>query len=468
MTTLSSKQLAQIIQRETVAMDQCDLFLAHIDPCLTLNSAQEKQSWIKEIQTSCQYFLRKSTELTAAMLGYNQYALEQLIAFITQPSLFSFDLLKEKGKGILYGHDIVIARQSLFNKLPVTIRRHVIGKKLVYFDLIEAIGGALNQKLDGYLAIEDGFDIGMAHSVYKLTINQRSYVLKPKDTQNLNCFLEIARTVNLKSFSTYTLQTKQGQWECADYIESTTLSYYLLENEPSDQLIKQLAYHAALADVTGRGDRHFENYIVANDQLYAVDLAILFWEDNELWTQKYAQAGMAEIAVLASFRHNDQLFQEKLTLFEQSYFEMIVRCRKQQDQLISIIQTHFPESVLSDTRCQFLQSRLNSELYTQQQIKSYLTALSLFLKRLPYKQLLSEIGKQYPHYLIQEPLLKMYDLAHQNRWACFFLLDDYFRGHLLQKIDNIAATHQIIHTETINASVMNVIDRAIKSKLKQV
>ena len=408
MTTLSSKQLAQIIQRETVAMDQCDLFLAHIDPCLTLNSAQEKQSWIKEIQTSCQCFLRKSTELTAAMSGYNQYAIEQLIAFITQPSLFSFDLLKEKGKGILYGHDIVIARQSLFNKLPVTIRRHVIGKKLVYFDLIEAIGDALNQKLDGYLAIEDGLDIGMAHSVYKLTINQRSYVLKHKDTHNLNCFLEIATVVDLKSFMTYTVQSKEGKWELTEYIESDTLSHYLCHNMPSDSLIQQLAYHAALADVTGRGDRHFENYIVANDQLYAIDLAILFWEGNEEWTQKYAQAGMIEIAVLACFRNDSILFESKLALFDESYREMVDRCRAQNDQIATIIEIYFPEKGLGDTRKQFLKDRLDDVHFSQTQLTDYLMALQIFFRRLSYKQQLQDIGDRYPHILNEDSLLKMY------------------------------------------------------------
>ena len=391
-----------------------------------------------DIQQLFSSFLRQSTALIESMPGYNHFAIEQLVTYITQPSIFSFDLLKEKGKGILYGKDIVLLRQSLINQLPVLIRHHVIGQKLQYYGLIAAIETALNQtgleKGAGYFG--DIEDIGMAHSVYKLTVGDTSYVLKPKDTNNVNCFLELANIVALETFPTYFLITKYGQWELSTYIESVTLSDYLHHNQPSDRLVQQLGYHAAFGDLIGRGDRHFENYIVSGDQLYAVDLSILFWENNEEWVFKYAKAGMTEMSIMACFINDESVFYTQLDLFYRSYVEMVTRCRAKQPQLEHVIETYFPEPVVYDIRQQFLHHRLTQGQFIDTQMKMYLKALSLFLNRLYYKQLLQKIGENYPVKLTQDPLLKMYYLANKERWSCFFLLDEYYRGYLLSRIED--------------------------------
>ena len=146
---------------------------------------------------------------------------------------------------------------------------------------------------------------------------------------------------------------------------------------------------------------------------------------------------------------------------------MVDRCRAQNDQIATIIEIYFPEKGLGDTRNQFLKDRLDYGHFSQTQLTDYLMALRIFFSRLSYKQQLQDIGDRYPHILNEDSLLKMYYLAHQNRWSCFFLLDDFFRGHLLQKIEDIAATYQLEKSDTINQSVIKIIDSAIKSKSKQ-
>jgi len=467
MSLLSSKQLSQLIQKDSFTVSDIDLFLSHIEPCLTLSERPQKQQWVTDIQSLFLSFLRQTSDLIDRVPGYNHFVMEHLIDYITKPTLFSFDLLKEKGKGILYGKAIILLRQSIVNTLPYTIRQHVVGKKLHYYGIIDALSKPLNKNISGYLTIDGIEDIGMTHSVYKLTIEGASYVLKSTDTDNLQCFLDLSHCVELDTFSTHFFNTKFGRWDLSTYLDSDTLSDYLHHNHPSEGLIRQLGYHAAFGDLIGRGDRHFENYIVSDNQLYAIDLSILFWENNEEWVFKYAKAGMTEFSVMACFMEDSALFQSQLDIFYSAYTEMIYRCRDKQTQLNTIIETYFPEPPLFESRIRFLRDRLTNLHYGRLQMQMYLKSLSIFLKRLPYKKLLQTIGDDHPTIIDNDPLLKMYQLSDRKRWSCFFLLDQFYRGHLLSRIHDSALEHHLIQENSMSSHNTKV-DILIQDSLKQI
>jgi len=460
MSLLSTKQLAQILNQDTPNLGQIDLFLSHIDPRLIHANQTDRRSWFESIQQSFSTFLHQSKQLSDGMPGYNQYDITQLIGFITQPSQFSIDLLKEKGKGILYGDAVVRLRQSIFNALPDPIKQRVLIRKLDHLGLIFAIETALGTSVSKYADIGDVSDIGMAHTVYKVVIHHNAYVIKPKDTNHLACFNALAKSVSLPIFATYALKTSQGEWELSAYIKSQTVSHFLIDNTPTEGIITQMAHHAALGDVIGRGDRHLENYILENDTVYAVDLSILFWDNNAVWTQRYAAAGMIEMSILSAFTHSKSEFLHHMDLFYRAYTEMIRRCQQKLDQMVSIIRTFSLDAELQQYRCQFVTHHLQDPAFIDTHFRLYIDAFLTCLSRAPYHQALNTIGDHHFDALTDAPLLKMYYLSHQNRMSSFFLLDCFNRTHLLDQIIAIAKRCGVPFNMSMQSDIVDALEES--------
>ena len=59
-----------------------------------------------------------------------------------------------------------------------------------------------------------------------------------------------------------------------------------IKKETRQSLLIQSAQQAAIGAILGRGDRHFENYIWYNEQLYPIDIAHLFYPNNNQWSDQ--------------------------------------------------------------------------------------------------------------------------------------------------------------------------------------
>ena len=67
----------------------------------------------------------------------------------------------------------------------------------------------------------------------------------------------------------------------------------------------------------------------------------------------------------------------------------------------------------------------------------------------------------------KDPLLKMYQLSDSKRWSCFFLLDQFYRGHLLSRIHDSALEHHLIQEDSMSSHNTKV-DILIQDSLKQI
>ena len=83
---------------------------------------------------------------------------------------------------------------------------------------------------------------------------------------------------------------------------------YLMSGQSIESILPGLARKAAVGDLFGIGDRHFENYMIHDGHILSVDVSILFWPNNEEWSARYMSAGLYEITALRFLRINRHCF----------------------------------------------------------------------------------------------------------------------------------------------------------------
>ncbi len=351
--------------------------------------------------------------------GLEPFTAQDFESYLNSPSQFEFSLKKVRGQHILYGPAHAKARQAFFNELPQDQRCTLLVSKL------DA------QNLPNFELI-DVQDIGVGHSVYALTLKtpyqgHTHWVLKREDLPNQSLFCKLLTTLGWPSYISTHFETPKIRCEFSHFLGTTTL----LNHANNPQLEYQLARHAALGDILGRGDRHFNNYMLRDHDLLPIDISYLFWEGNEDWDRRYIAGGMYEFSMLA--RYDGETLREKTKHFFEVYAETLGFLKAQQPLLEDNILTFSGDHPLqARAKLTFIQNRLsNITTYFDAQKALYLAALQELQKRQVLKAKLFEKVAHSPEILDQHPLLKMYYLADQDQPSCFFLLEEHPQVEIL-------------------------------------
>ena len=221
---------------------------------------------------------------------------------------------KVRGEGILYGLDHADVRRKLVNLIPDTLRKDVLYSKLhVAGIFLNSDSPLFGMSRDDVLSIGD---IGMGHSIYVVQTKEKAWVVKEGTDENQEFYGHLLSFLDWPSIPLHSVQYKERSFSIVDYLGGQNLNRYTQCNVLDSSLEEQLARHAALADFFGRGDRHFENYMVFEDTLYPIDVNFLFWKNNEQWLSSYIKAGMAEYSYFSLFDHNDYVSKSELFFFE--------------------------------------------------------------------------------------------------------------------------------------------------------
>jgi hypothetical protein len=356
--------------------------------------------------------------------GFTQFTSEDIVHFLTHPSDFSLSFKKETGKGYLYSLELAHLRRQLFNQLPKEFRNELILSRLHTHQLNDEVSSWVADSCDVEKELIHCIDIGMGSSVYKLEFGQKSCVLKPVQSVNGSFYSHILSLcdypyIHLKNFSMY-----HSFWQLSDFLDGMHLNSFYNRYPLNDALIIQCAYHACLGDIFGRGDRHFENYLLSDHDVYVIDVSYLFWPNNDEWLHHYIAGGQSECCLLA-------LHPEFATVYWEAYHEAFDYFKRLKELFLSAIHSFYLPG-LAQRYEGYLLERLCDDNYPKHRRDFVAPALDIYQKRLDYKQRLEERFLQDPESL--DPLLRMYYHANKDRLTAFFLLDYFKREELLDLI----------------------------------
>jgi hypothetical protein len=387
-----------------------------------------------------QKFIKSFKKITfPAKFGFTNFSLKNLQEYFTNPACFELKLKREKGKNILYGLAHIQKRQKLFNNLPTTDQLAIILPKFEHYQLMPKILDFLFPKINTAqlpftqlsLKIKD---IGMGHSIYLINAklpNQpaKRCVLKRESVINQSFYIALLNKLGYPSYKSQHINNHTGKWEIMAYLPGKNIAQLALKphryQRELQQIITQLPFYAALGDVLGVGDRHLENYLFSRRKIYPIDISYLFWQDNELWLEKYILGGLYEINILSCYADNPAYLAQQQNLFFKQYEQALLFLQKNQDIILKLIQ-HFFTTDKTDlpNKINFVTSRLLSPKdYFQRQKTRYLACFQQSLIKQKAKQKLEQEVKINPK-ILQDPWLKMYYYANKDRLACFYLAEE--------------------------------------------
>ena len=395
-----------------------------------------------EIQAHFRGFISHFSQLTFPQeFGFDGFSIEDVLRYLLDPSEFDFSLKKAKGKSLLYGQDHVKIRQSLINKLPREIRFHILTRKITHYKLMSKISAFIKP---GELlpVILDIVDIGAGHSVYLVTLEMgdlqpKQIVIKQEALQNQSLFCKLLDSLDWPSFESEHYIDGNDRWEISEYLGNMTLHSFLdsVSTENRTYVELQLAKHAALGDVLGRGDRHFENYMVSAWGIVPIDISFLFWEGNESWNERYLAGGIYEFNLLSTYTHQE--LQDKFKIFFFHYADTLDFLKQNKAKLEEQISTFCSaKNLVAHEKILFVRQRLEAvSSYLMHQKNSYIQSFFEMKKRLVYKEILIQLVEKNPTILETHSHLKMFYLSDKDRPSCFFLLEDYPQlFHQLEKL----------------------------------
>ncbi|MGE4169604.1 MAG: hypothetical protein AB7F28_02670 [Candidatus Margulisiibacteriota bacterium] len=365
--------------------------------------------------------------------GFGPFALTDILDFLFTESVFEFSLNRRKQAHVLYGLAHAKLRRSLLNGLPKPVRRAVMFQKCAHFGLFKKIADYLvdsgvipDPSLFQVDWVTDLTDVGMGHSVYRVSLAvgevQTDIIVKRENLVNQTFFCELLPQLGLPSFFAKHVHDAQGQmWELTECLGDCLLTSLIDEQGLLPGVLEQLANHAALGDVFGRGDRHGENYMVRNDQILPIDISFLFADDNEFWTEKYIQGGVYEFSCIPFGSFETVLAQ--MTTFFRGYDAFFAKLQSQQSHLITAINAFYGNNSHTHHKRAFLKERLVASFPIEQR-RRYIRAWGELCERRFYKAALKTLASLWPDSVWQEPWLKMYYLADDQRPSAFFLIED--------------------------------------------
>ena len=353
--------------------------------------------------------------------GFDAFEVADVQRYLSDPTVWNFQFKKIPGRGVLYGVSHAVLRRSVLNELPLDQRLSIMGEKFAYFGVLSKLNLLFR---DEGICVRDVLDIGMGHSVYRVDVygadgREMSLVLKQEEWPSQSFFSQLLTVLGLPMSSSDHVMDEKGCWEISLYLGDQTVQDTLL-SEPSDFLLEQLAMHAALGDVMGRGDRHFENYLVSDGVLYPIDVSFLFWEGNEHWVRKYIAGGMMEMSALAVYSA------DMVDFFFEKYKLMLQRLSGDQAAILGVIRRYFGAKDPDTARkLRYVTTRLQVVAgYFEAQRALYLEAFSEMQVRQGYKRRLAALVLSRPDVLEEHPFLKMYFLADKDRLSGFYLVED--------------------------------------------
>ena len=373
-----------------------------------------------------------------AGFGFDPFSVADVVAYLSSEDHYNLSLRKVRGKGILYGTIHAKLRRRFFNDLPIETRVAVIMPKLKHFKIDRHLRDFVGMR--SQVPILDVEDIGMGHSVYRLTTPHGDLVVKQEDVPNQQFYMEFQRALGYPWFRSKHY-IGQRTWELTDYLGNSNLNEVLVAGAVPNwtHLIDQLAGHAAMGDVLGREDRHFENYVVQGPSILPVDTSMLFGDGNEVWSERYIAGGLYEICVLGQFRNEPRLFRDYFTQFRNAYMSQLKQLMERRSQIETLIGEFFDEDPINSHRCRYVRERLENLAYPDAQFERYRSALEEMMMRRVVKQAISDRVSVDPSILARSPILKMYYLADQGRVSTLFLLE-YHRDAVMSALK----AHQIL------------------------
>ncbi|MCP4049479.1 MAG: hypothetical protein GY730_02075, partial [bacterium] len=353
----------KIIMQEDTSLEDKVKILKCFDPDIEkrkLSGVQHINLFL-ELRKNLSVFLQEFSRVSFGRdFGFKDFELEDLFSYFLDDSRFDFKLKKDKGASILYADIHAVLRRNVINNINPLIRMPLLKRKMEYYRIFSKIfnvmvaSNLLDFRDTDFNEVDDIIDIGMGHSVYLTKMRMKeggiaAFVVKREELPVQSFFCRLLEILRWPAFKSWHFMDEKGEWEIAEYIGGTTLYDVLCKGEISHGLEVQLARHSALGDIFGRGDRHFDNYLVNDGSVFPVDISFLFWEGNEEWTGKYVAGGMYEFNCLIKYAGNENLFNSKVELFFSNYKETVFELKNKIDLIERLIISFFGDQD-SDTR----------------------------------------------------------------------------------------------------------------------
>ena len=354
--------------------------------------------------------------------GFDAFEIDDVINYFCSEDHYNLSLRKVRGQGVLYGTIHASLRRQFFNDLPLQARIDVVLPKMRHFNIDVHLRDFVGMR--SRVPILDVEDIGMGHSVYRLSTAHGEVVVKQEDVPNQQFYMEFQRALGYPWFRSQHYVGKRT-WELTDYLGPTNLNDVLVNNGVSDWdgLIDQLARHAAMGDVLGREDRHFENYVVRGNSILPVDTSMLFGDGNEQWSERYIAGGLYEICVLSQFVEDEGLFSHYFSRFQFSYMAQCRMLTQSTNAILRLIAEFFDEDRDLSYRCSYVRQRLENKDYPILQFHRYRSGMEEMMRRRVIRMAIQRKVLAEPEVLDRSPILKMYYLADQGRVSTLFLLE---------------------------------------------
>ncbi len=373
--------------------------------------------------------------------GFDSFEVDDVVNYFCSEDHYNLSLRKVRGQGILYGTIHADLRRQFFNDLPLQARIDVVMPKLRHFNIDVHLRDFVGMR--SRVPILDVEDIGMGHSVYRLSTAHGEVVVKQEDVPNQQFYMEFQRALGYPWFRSQHYVGKRT-WELTDYLGPTNLNDVLVNHGVSDWdgLIDQLARHAAMGDVLGREDRHFENYVVQGNAILPVDTSMLFGDGNEQWSERYIAGGLYEICVLSQFVDDEMRFAHYFSRFQASYMAQCRMLTNAKDAILRLIAEFFDEDRELSYRCSYVRQRLENRDYPILQFHRYRSGMEEMMRRRVIRRAIQRKVAVDSAVLDRSPILKMYYLADKGRVSTLFLLELH-----RQQVEAALETNGIIQDE---------------------
>ena len=335
--------------------------------------------------------------------------------FLDSDDEFSLDLKRSTTRLALYGEAHVEIRQQFFNSLDPKMKKSLFISKVKKKGLDAWLEATFKIPLNQISHVED---IGKGRSIYKIQVQDQAFVLKEKCNANQEKYNQIADQFGIASCKATFTKINGVIWELSDYLDEQKVFA-----QKKQDLVSIYAKAAAFGDFIGLGDRHFENYILKNDALVAIDVSHLTEGDNDHWTKKYISGGLYEVCILQYLGNSGDQLKQQLDLFFNAYHQSMADLFAQLNQQKDGVKINW----ISEQQC------LDTMLGV------YQGALIEMFRRLPYKDILKQLVENQLN-LSAYPDLKMFYYADQGRISTFFRVEE-LSEPIFDTIQHLADKH---------------------------
>ena len=346
-------------------------------------------------------------------LEFYSFTLKDIQEFERNDNQFCLSFKKAVGQYILYGKKHVDIRRQFFNHLEPTYRNNLFLKKVQAAGIFQWLETQIQENLCN-CTIED---IGMGKSVYKLSLpSGKSWVLKSDCTAYVAVYEHVLSVLGHPVIGHAVCKTEQGTFLLMEDKGPVTVNDAVLNQNIDVSLAFKMGRQAALGDIFLRGDRHLENYLLQDNEVYSIDITYLFYPNNAFWTARYQAAGAYEMSCcfdMSTQKYNLDL----LDSFWEAYF-CEARHVLKHSKCLSLYSKEIKENLA------YFSKYYDSMIHAFQ--KMCLNNASVFLYRFYFKNLLDKLysGKNRPTCVYE----KMYYFANEDRVNAFLHVEEHSKS----------------------------------------